>query len=77
MTSIVADPSDAQQILYGTVTRQGVLVGSYYCADRLLQQDWRVITADAHHLTYRGRLPEIDHAGAVWLLTQLAAPWTG
>ncbi len=29
VTAIVADPADAQQTLYGTVTRDGALVGSY------------------------------------------------
>jgi hypothetical protein len=37
VTAIVADPADVQQVLYGTVTRDGVLVGSYYCADRVRQ----------------------------------------
>lgn len=33
VTSIIYDPADAQQILYGVVARDGVLVGSYYCAE--------------------------------------------
>lgn len=37
VTSIVADPGDAQQVLYGVVTRDGVLVGSYYCTDQARQ----------------------------------------
>jgi hypothetical protein len=37
--SIVVDPADAQQTLHGTVTRDGDLVGSYYCADRVGQRD--------------------------------------
>jgi len=37
VTAIVADPADAQQTLYGTVSRDGALVGSYYCADRVRQ----------------------------------------
>lgn len=45
VTAIVADLADAQQTLYGTVTRHGRLVGSYYCADRVRQSDWRIVTA--------------------------------
>ncbi|MEC3974945.1 hypothetical protein [Amycolatopsis sp. H20-H5] len=45
VTAIVADPADAQQTLYGTVTRDGALVGSYYCADRVRQSDWHIVTA--------------------------------
>jgi hypothetical protein len=52
---VVSDPpllnDDAHHTLYGTVTRNGVLVGSYYCADRLRQSDWRIITADGHHVS--------------------------
>ena len=39
VTAIVADPADAQQTLYGTVTRDGALVGIYYCADRVRQSE--------------------------------------
>ena len=50
VTAIVADPADAQQTLYGTVTRDGVLVGSYYCADRAHQSDWHIVTAGGDHV---------------------------
>ncbi|WP_431879450.1 hypothetical protein [Amycolatopsis sacchari] len=43
ITAVIADPADAQQTLYGTVTRDGLLVGSYYCADRVWQRDWRIV----------------------------------
>lgn len=59
VTSIIYDPADAQLILYGTVTRDGVLVGSYYCADRVRQRDWRIVAADGHELTLDRR-----HSGA-------------
>ena len=47
VTAIVADPADAQQTLYGTVTRDGALVGSYYCADRVRQSDWHIVCCPA------------------------------
>ena len=76
VTSIVYDPADAQQILYGTVTRDGVLVGSYYCADRIRQQDWRIVTADGHDLAVDGTpVRPLDEGSAVIVLTTiLTAP---
>jgi hypothetical protein len=55
VTAIVADPADAQQTLYGTVTRDGALVGSYYCADRVRQSDWHIVTALGVPLTLDGQ----------------------
>ncbi|RAS58975.1 hypothetical protein C8D87_11628 [Lentzea atacamensis] len=73
VTSIVADPADAQQVLYGTVTRNGVLVGSYYCTDRVRQSGWRVVTADGEHLTFGNEPVELAYDGdAVFLLTKNA-----
>jgi hypothetical protein len=66
VTAIVADPADAQQTLYGTVTRDGVLVGSYYCADRVRQTDWRIVTAQGNHL-----LPVSEGAAVIVLTTIL------
>lgn len=76
VTSIIYDPADAQQILYGTVTRDGVLVGSYYCADRIRQRDWRIATADGHDLTVDGTpVRPLDAGSAVIVLTTiLTAP---
>ncbi|MFD0204231.1 MULTISPECIES: hypothetical protein [Saccharothrix] len=76
VTAIVYDPADAQQILYGTVTRDGVLVGSYYCADRIRQRDWRIVTADGHDLTVDGTpVRPLDEGSAVIVLTTiLTAP---
>jgi hypothetical protein len=74
--SIVVDPADAQQTLYGTVTRDGMLIGSYYCADRVGQRDWRIVTHDGHHLTVDGEeVRPRSHPAAVWVLTRiLTAP---
>lgn len=76
VTSIIYDPADAQQILYGTVTRDGVLVGSYYCADRIRQRDWRIVTADGHDLTLDGTpvRPFDEGAAVIVLTTILTAP---
>ncbi|EWC64547.1 hypothetical protein UO65_0154 [Actinokineospora spheciospongiae] len=76
VTVVVADPLDAQQTLYGTVTRHGVLVGSYYCADRIRQREWRVVPANTHDLTVDGRpVHPVDEAAAVLVLTNvLTAP---
>ncbi|MEV6712703.1 hypothetical protein AB0M48_11745 [Lentzea sp. NPDC051208] len=76
VTAIIYEPADAQQILYGTVTRDGVLVGSYYCADRIRQQDWRIVTADGHDLTLDGNpVRPLDEGSAVIVLTTiLTAP---
>lgn len=73
VTAVVVDPADAQQILYGTVTRNGVLVGSYYCTDRIRQSGWRVVTADGQHLTFGNEPVELTYDGdAVFLLTKNA-----
>ncbi|KAA2253297.1 hypothetical protein F0L68_33340 [Solihabitans fulvus] len=70
VTTVVADPADAQQVLYGTVTRDGVLVGSYYCADRVRQTDWRIVTADGDHLTLDDRpVNPVSEPAAVLVLT--------
>ena len=76
VTSIIYDPANAQQILYGTVTRDGVLVGSYYCADRIRQRDWRIVTADGHDLAVDGNpVRPLDEGSAViGLTTTLTAP---
>lgn len=73
--AIVADPADAQQTLYGTVTRNGALVGSYYCADRVRQSDWHIVTADGHHVTLDGppAHPVSEGAAIVMLTTILTA----
>lgn len=73
VTSVVADPSDAQQVLYGTVTRNGVLVGSYYCTDQARQSGWRVVAADGGHLVFGDEPVELTHDGdAVFLLMKNA-----
>ncbi|MDX3663680.1 hypothetical protein PV646_40905 [Streptomyces sp. ID05-26A] len=70
VTSVVADPADAQQVLYGTVTRDGILIGSYYCADRVRQSGWRVVDANGEHIAIDGQPVELSHDGdAVYLLT--------
>jgi hypothetical protein len=75
VTSVVADPADAQQVLYGTVTRDGVLVGSYYCTDRPRQSGWRVVAANGEHVTLDGQVTDLKYAGdAVYLLTRLPPP---
>jgi hypothetical protein len=72
VTSVIADPADAQQILYGTVSRDGVLIGSYYCTDQARQSGWRVVTANGEHLTYNGTAVSFaDHGDALYLLTAL------
>lgn len=73
--SVVADPADAQQVLYGTVTRDGVLIGSYYCTDRSRQSGWRVVIANGEHAASHGCTAEFDHNGdAVCLLTLTSQP---
>ncbi|MEV0675905.1 hypothetical protein AB0I60_05205 [Actinosynnema sp. NPDC050436] len=76
VTSITYDPADAQQVLYGTVIRDGVLVGSYYCADRIRQQDWRIVTADGHELAVDGTpvRPSDEGSAVIVLTTILTAP---
>ncbi|MEV8444156.1 hypothetical protein AB0425_42850 [Actinosynnema sp. NPDC051121] len=72
VTAIVADPADAQQTLYGTVTRDGRLVGSYYCADRVRQSDWRIVTAFDPALVLDGRpVNPVSEGAAVIVLTTI------
>lgn len=50
VTGLVIDPADAQQMLYGTVTRpDGTFAGSYYPADPVRGDRWRVVTPDGKH----------------------------
>jgi len=75
VTSVVADPADAQQVLYGTVTRDGVLIGSYYCTDRARQSGWRVVTANGEHIALDGQAADLNYEGAaVYLLTHTPDP---
>jgi hypothetical protein len=75
VTSVVADPSDAQQVLYGTVTRDGVLIGSYYCTDRVRQSGWRVVAANGEHVALEGQTADLGYEGdAVYLLTLTTSP---
>lgn len=68
--AIVDDPGDARQTLYGTVTRHGTLVGSYYCADRAGQTDWRIVTALGLPLTHDRHPVRLDaESAAVRVLT--------
>ncbi|MDX8053778.1 hypothetical protein SK571_30790 [Lentzea sp. BCCO 10_0798] len=72
MASVIADPADAQQVLYGTVSRDGVLIGSYYCTDQARQSGWRVVAANGEHVTYNGTAVSFaDHGDALYLLTAL------
>ncbi|MFD8497304.1 hypothetical protein [Amycolatopsis sp. NPDC059657] len=72
VTGVVSDPADAQRVLYGTVTRDRVLVGSYYCADRIRQRDWRIVTAQGEHLTLDGRpVNPVSDGAAVIVLTTI------
>jgi hypothetical protein len=75
VTAIVADPADAQQTLYGTVTRDGRLVSSYYCADRVRQSGWHIVTALGLPLTLDGQPvnPVSEGAAVVVLTTVLTA----
>lgn len=50
VTGVVIDPADAQQLLYGVVTRpDGTLAGTYYPADTVRGEHWRIVTADGTH----------------------------
>lgn len=72
VTAIVADPADAQQTLYGTVTRDGRFVGSYYCVDRARQSDWRIVTAFDPPLVLDGRpVNPVSESAAVIVLTTI------
>lgn len=76
VTSIIYDPADAQPTLYGTVTRHGRLVGSYYCADRVRQSGWCIVTALGRPFIHDGRTVRLDsEPAAVYVLTTvLTAP---
>lgn len=75
VTSVVADPADAQQVLYGTVTRDGVLIGSYHCTDRVRQSGWRVVAANGEHVASGGQAADLNYEGdAVYLLTITPSP---
>lgn len=63
VTQVILDPADAQLILYGTVTQNGQLVGSYYPSDTVRQRGWRIVTPDGHHLHLDG--------------VELRPPWEG
>lgn len=72
VTAIVADPADAQQTLYGVVTQHGRLVGSYYCADRVRQADWRIVTALGLPLILDGcPVNPVSEGAAVLVLTTI------
>lgn len=50
VTAVIIDPADRQQLLYGVVTRpDGKLAGSYYPADPVRCDHWRIVTADGTH----------------------------
>lgn len=50
VTGVVIDPADAQQMLYGTVTRpDGTLAGTYYPADAVRGDHWRIVAPDGTH----------------------------
>ena len=75
VTSVVADPADAQQVLYGTVTRDGVLIGSYYCTDRARQSGWRVVAANGEYVASGGGVADLNYEGeAIYLLTITPTP---
>ncbi|PPK63379.1 hypothetical protein V5P93_002348 [Actinokineospora auranticolor] len=72
VTAIVFDPADAQQTWYGHVTRHGVLIGTYFCADRVRQRDWHIVTSEGVHIVLDS--PDIHPIGeniAVMVLTGL------
>lgn len=73
VVTIVADLVDAQQTLYGTITRDGVFVGSYYCADRVRQAGWRIVTAIGLPLTLDGHpVNLVSEDAAVLVLTTIS-----
>jgi hypothetical protein len=74
VTTIIADPADQQQTLYGTVTRDGALVGSFYCTDRIRQEGWRIVTATGEYLTVDGDpVAPVSEPAAIWVLTSILA----
>ena len=68
--AVIFDPADAQLLFYATVTRDGRLVGSFYCADVLRQRDWRIVTPDGNQLLPR------DEGCAMLYLTEVLADST-
>ncbi|MCR3721127.1 MULTISPECIES: hypothetical protein [Prauserella salsuginis group] len=69
VTAVMIDPADAQQLLYGAVTRpDGRLVGTYYPADRVCGDHWRVVTADGAHYDATS-----EHHAVEALTTELGA----
>uniref|UniRef100_UPI003F496C3C hypothetical protein n=1 Tax=Amycolatopsis sp. CA-096443 TaxID=3239919 RepID=UPI003F496C3C len=76
VTAVVADPADAQQTIYGTVTRDGTLVGSFYCANQVAQTDWRIVTGRGHATTRDDRpvTLETDAEAIFALTTALTSP---
>ncbi|WP_394617361.1 hypothetical protein JNUCC0626_48525 [Lentzea sp. JNUCC 0626] len=74
VTSVVADPADAQQILYGTVARDGVLIGSFYCVDQARQSGWRVVMNGTQY-ALNGLVADRDLEGdVIGVLTSLPTP---
>jgi len=70
VTAVVIDPADAQQMLYGTVTRpNGSFVGSYYPADPVRGDHWRIVTADGTHYHATSEYHAVEA-----LTTMLATP---
>ncbi|WP_436499546.1 hypothetical protein [Actinokineospora sp. HUAS TT18] len=68
----VADPADPPHTLYGTVTRDGSLVGSYHCADPARRTDWRIVTAHGGPLILDGHpVNPVSEAAAVLVLTTI------
>ncbi|MFI5593678.1 hypothetical protein ACIA5G_52250 [Amycolatopsis sp. NPDC051758] len=51
ITAVIVDPADAQMTLYGTVARDidGGFVGSFYAADTVCGDQWRIVAADGTH----------------------------
>ncbi|WP_232376415.1 hypothetical protein [Amycolatopsis aidingensis] len=72
VTGVVVDPADAQRLLYGVVTRpDGKLAGTYYPADAVRGDQWRVVDA------YGAQFPVMGEYHAVeWLTTTGAAVWS-
>ncbi|GAA3850786.1 hypothetical protein GCM10022380_81090 [Amycolatopsis tucumanensis] len=73
---VVIDPADAQQLLYGTVTRpDGRLAGTYYPADRVRGDHWRIVAADGTHYHAASEYDAVE-----WLTTsnrETSTPDTG
>ncbi|MFD4190755.1 hypothetical protein [Amycolatopsis thermoflava] len=67
---VVIDPADAQQTLYGAVTRpDGTLAGTYYPADRVRSEHWRIVAADGTHYSAASEFDAVE-----WLSTTAATP---